>query len=59
VLQTARDVLAVVAMTVAHTKEVTVAELKHMWVGQVGILVLLVGVVRSNSTFGSEGELGD
>jgi hypothetical protein len=59
VLQKARDVLAVVAMTVAHTKEVTVAELKHMWVGQVGILVLLVGVVRSNSTFGSEGELGD
>jgi hypothetical protein len=59
VLQQARDILAVVAVPVAHTEEMAMAQLEHMRVGQVGILVLLVGVVRRDSTLCCERKLGD
>ena len=46
VLQQAGDLLAVMAMSVADGEKVTVTQVEHMRVGQVGILVLLVSVVH-------------
>lgn len=51
--------MPVVTMAVTHTEEVAVAQLEHVRIGKVCILVLFVGIVRGDSTFGCERKLSD
>ena len=46
-------------MAVAHREEVAVPQPHNVWVRNIRVLIDLVRVVRRNSTFGSEAELGD
>ena len=46
-------------MAIAHGEEVAVAQVQHVWVGQVGILIDLVRIMRCDATLGREGELSD
>ena len=59
VLQQAGDLLAVMAMSVADGEKVTVTQVEHMRVGQVGILVDLIWIVSCDASLRCEGELGD
>ena len=59
VLQQAGDLLAVMAMSVADGEKVTVTQVEHMRIGQVGILVDLIWIVSCDASLRCEGELGD
>ena len=58
-LEQAGDLLAVMAVPVADREEVAVAQVEHVRVRQVGVLVDFVGVVRRDTSLCREGELGD
>lgn len=53
----ARDFLPQVAMPIANRKEVTVFKAKHVWVGDVGVLVDFIGVVCCDASLCRKGEL--
>ena len=44
-------------MSIAHRKEVTIFQAEHVRIGDIGILINFVGVVRGNSSLRCEGEL--
>ena len=46
-------------MAIAHGEEVAMAQVQHVWVGQIGILIDLVRVMCCDATLGREGELSD
>ena len=46
-------------MAIAHGEKVAMAQVQHVWVSQVGILIDLVRVMRCDATFCREGELSD
>ena len=58
-LKQSRDFLAVVPVTVTNGEEVTVAQVQHVRVSQVGVLVHFVGVVCCDASLRREGKLGD
>ena len=53
-LQKSRDILSVVPMAITYREEMTVSEVQHMWVGQICILIYLVWIVSSDSSFRGE-----
>ena len=57
-LEQAGDLLAVMAVPVADGEEMAVAQVEHVRVGQVGVLVDFVGVVSRDASLCREGELG-
>ena len=58
-LEEGADVAPVRAVSIADREEVAVLETHNVGVGDVGVLVDLVGVVRRDAALGREGELGD
>ena len=58
-LKQSRDFLAVVSVTVTNGEEVAVAQIKHVRVSQVGVLIHFVGVVCCDASLRREGKLGD
>ena len=46
-------------MAIAHGEKVAMAQVQHMWVSQIGILIDLVRVMCCDATLGREGELSD
>ena len=58
-LEEGADVAPVRAVPVAHREEVAVLEAHDVGVGDVGVLVDFVRVVRRNAALGREGELRD
>lgn len=59
VLKQSRDLLAVVPVAVTNGEEVAVAQVEHVRVGQVGVLVHFVRVVSCDASLRREGKLGD
>ena len=45
-------------VTITDRKEMAVAQVQDVWVGQVSVLVYFVGVVGCDASLGCEGELG-
>ena len=59
VLEQPRDVLAVVTVPVADGEEMTVSQVEHVGVREIGVLIHLVGVVGCDASLGGERELGN
>ena len=45
-------------MSIAYRKEVTIFQAEHVWIGDIGVLINFIGVVRGNSSLRRERELG-
>ena len=58
-LKQSRDLLAVVPVTVTNGEEMAVAQVKHVRVSQVGVLVHFVGVMGCDASLCCKGKLGD
>ena len=46
-------------MAIAHREKVAMAQIEHVWVCQVGILIDLVWIVCCDASLGRERELSD
>jgi hypothetical protein len=58
VLQKPTDFSSVFTVAVTYREEMAVFETHNMWRGDVSVLIRLSRVMRSDSSFGREGELG-
>ena len=51
--------LSVVSVAIAHREKVAMAQVQHMWVSQVGVLIDLVWIMCCDATLGREREFSD
>lgn len=58
-LEQARDFLTIVSMAITDREEVAVAQVEHVRVSQVGVLVDFIRIMRCDSSLRREGEFGD
>ena len=49
--------MAIVTVAVTDREEVAVAKVQKIWIGEVGVLIHFVGVMRSYSTLCGKGKL--
>lgn len=59
VLEKSRNFLSIVTVAVTHWEKVTVAQVEHVGISQVGILVHFVRVVRRDTALCGKGKLSD
>lgn len=59
VFKKTRHLLTVVSMAIAHGEKVAMAQVQHMWVGQVSVLIDLVWVMCCDTTLGRKRKLSD
>lgn len=51
--------MTVVTVSIAYREKMAMTQLKHVRVGKVGVLILLVRVVSRDPTLGSKRKFGD